>query len=128
MKSGQWEEKKHTLAFVDHTPTSKNGVINSSHDPCWRTPEDKKKEGIPSSGSSKYAVKPQVWLAVSYDAKALYIHADRKRKKRKGATIKPEYRLELHGVNGTELAYVVDEEFGETLQDAGVESDGHCRQ
>ena len=36
--------------------------------------------------------------------------------------IKPEYRLELHGVNGTELAYVVNKEFGETLQDAGVET------
>ena len=59
---------------------------------------------------------------MSYDAKALYIHADRRRKNRKGATIKPEYRLELHGVNGTELAYVVGEEFGETLQDAGVET------
>ena len=59
---------------------------------------------------------------MSYDAKAVYIHADRRRKKRKGATIKPEYRLELHGVNGTELAYVVDEEFCELLQDAGVET------
>ena len=31
-----------------------------------------------------------------------------------------EYRLELKGVNSTELAYVVDEKFGQTLQDAGV--------
>ena len=88
----------------------------------WLTPEDKKKEGVPSSGSSKYAVKPQVWLAVSYDAKKLYIHAKRKRKKRHGARIKPKYRLELKGVNSTELSYVVDEEFGQELQDAGVET------
>ena len=122
VRSGQWDEKKHTLAFVDHTPTSKNGAVNSSHDPCWLTPEDKNSEGVPSSGSSKYAVKPQVWLAVSYDAKILYIHAKRRRKKRHGPTIKPEYRLELNGVNSTELAYVVDEEFGEMLRDQGVET------
>ena len=119
VQKGEWEEKKHTIAFVDHTPTSKNGVINSSHDPCWRTPEDKKSEGLPSGGSSKYAVKLQVWLAISYDTKILYIHAKRRRKKRHGPTIKPEYRLELKGVNSTELAYVVDEQFGQTLQDAG---------
>ena len=35
---GEWEEKKHTLAWVDYAPTSKNGVANSSHDPCWLTP------------------------------------------------------------------------------------------
>ena len=107
---------------MDHTPTTKNGIVNSSHDPYWLTPEDKKKEGVPSSGSSKYAVKPQVWLAVSYDAKKLYIHAKRKRKKRHGARIKPKYRLELKGVNSTELSYVVDEEFGQELQDAGVKT------
>ena len=80
----EWEEKMHTLAWVDHTPTSKNGVVNSSHDQCWLTPGDEKKEGVPSGGSSKYAVKPQVWLAVSYDTETLYIHAKRKRKKRHG--------------------------------------------
>ena len=58
--SGKWEEEKHTIAFLDHTPTSLNGVVNSSHDPCWLTPEDKKKDGVPSAGSSKYSVKPQV--------------------------------------------------------------------
>ena len=42
-------------------------------------------------------------------------------KKAKGPTIKPEYRLELQGVNARELAYVVEEEFGQALQDAGVE-------
>ena len=75
-----------------------------------------------SSGSSKYAVKPQVWLAVSCDAKILYIHAKRRRKKRHGPTIKPEYRLELNGVNSAELSYAVDEEFGEMLRDQGVET------
>ena len=63
-----------------------------------------------------------MWLAVSYDAKKLYIHAKRKRKKRHGARIKPEYRLELKGVNSTKLSYVVDEEFCQELQDAGVET------
>ena len=120
--NGEWEEKKHTLAWVDHTPTSKNGVINSSHDPCWLTPGDKKKDGVPSGGSSKYAVKPQVWLAVSYDSKVLYIHAKGRRKKRHGERIKSEYRLELKGVNSKELSYVVDEEFGLELQDAGVKT------
>ena len=120
--SGEWESKKHTLAFVDHTPTAKEGVVNSSHDPCWRTPEDKKKNGIPSGGSSKYSIKPQVWLAVSYDVKVLYIHANRMQKKRSGPTIKPEYRLALKGINAKELSYVVEEEFGQTLQDAGVET------
>ena len=67
-------------------------------------------------------MKPQVWLAVSYDAKALYIHVNTRRKKRKGQTIKPEYRLELKGVNSKELEYEVDTEFGELLQDGGVET------
>lgn len=58
--SGQWEQKKHTIAWIDHTPTSKTGAVNSSHDPYWCTPEDKKEEGVPSGGSSKYGVKPQV--------------------------------------------------------------------
>ena len=60
IENGQWEAKKHTIAWIDHTPTSKTGSVNSSHDPHWCTPEDKKKEGIPSAGSSKYGVKPQV--------------------------------------------------------------------
>ena len=63
MKSGQWEAKKHTIAWIDHTPTSKTGCVNSSHDPYWCTPEEKKKEGIPSAGSSKYGVKPQVIIS-----------------------------------------------------------------
>ena len=56
------------------------------------------------------------------DVKVLYIHADRKRKKRSGPRIKPEYRLELKGVNSKELEYVVDTEFGELLRDGGVET------
>ena len=35
--------------------------------------------------------------------------------------MKAEYRLELQGVNAKELAYVVEEEFRQALQDAGVE-------
>ena len=59
---------------------------------------------------------------MSYDVKVLYIHANRRRKKRSGPTIKPEYQLALKGINAKELSYVVEEEFGQTLQDAGVET------
>ena len=51
----------------------------------------------------------------------MYIHADKRRKKRSGPTIKPEYRLELKSVNANELASVVENEMGPLLQDAGVE-------
>ena len=64
----------------------------------------------------------RVWLVVSYDTKALYIHAKRRRKKRKGPIIKPEYRIELKGVNAKELGGVVQKEFGELLQDVGVKT------
>ena len=63
----------------------------------------------------------EVWLAVSYDSKALYIHTNRRRKKRSGPNIKPEYRLELVSVNSAELASVVAKESGEVLQNAEVE-------
>ena len=59
---------------------------------------------------------------MSYDVKVLYIHANRMQKKRSGPTLKPEYRLALKGINAKELSYVVEEEFGQTLQDAGVET------
>ena len=58
---------------------------------------------------------------MSYDSKFLYIHANRRRKKRKGPTINPEYRLELKGLNARELGYVVEKEFGDGQQAAGVE-------
>ena len=91
----------------------KNNNGESTAAESWpETPEDKKGEGIPSINFSKYSVKPQVWCAVSYDVKVLYIHANRRRKRRKGPAIKHEYRLELQGVNAKELAYVVEEEFG----------------
>ena len=64
----------------------------------------------------------EVWCAVSYDAKEIYIHAKRRRKKRSGPTIKPEYRLELKGVNVKELGVVVASHFGPILKDAGVET------
>ena len=63
----------------------------------------------------------EVWLAVSYDAKALYMNANRRRKKRRCPDIKSEYRLELVSVNLAELTSVVAKEFGEILQNAGVE-------
>ena len=58
---------------------------------------------------------------MSYHAKALYIRANRRRKKRSDPDIRPEYRLELVSVNSAELASVVAKEFGEILQNAGVE-------
>ena len=79
------------------------------------------KQGIPSGGSSEDSVKSQVWCAVSYDSKFLYIHANRRRKKRKGPTIKPEYRLELKRVNAKELGYVAEKEFGDGLQATGFQ-------
>ena len=45
-----------------------------------------------------------------------------KAKKQSGPTIKPEYRLALKGINAKELSYVVEKEFGQTLQDARVET------
>ena len=79
--------------------------------------ENKKEGGIPSGGFSKYSVKPQVWCAVSYDGNSRKSRTE----KAQGSTIKPEYCLEFQGVNAKELAYVVEEEFGQVLQDAGVE-------
>ena len=43
----------------------------------------------------------------------------RKRKKRSGPSIKPEYRLELEKVNAQAVAKVVEEEFGPKFQAAG---------
>ena len=43
----------------------------------------------------------------------------RKRKKRSGPSIKPEYRLELEKVNAQAIAKVVEEEFGPKFQAAG---------
>ena len=59
---------------------------------------------------------------MSYDTKVLYIHANRRRKKRSGPTIKKEYRLELSKVNSTELSEVVASTMGPVFQDAGVET------
>ena len=64
----------------------------------------------------------EVWLGVSYDTKVLYIHANRRRKKRSGPTIKKEYRLELSKVNSKELSEVVASTMGPVFQDAGVET------
>ena len=71
-KAGTWEEKKQTIGYLNHTPTSKEEVINRSHDPCWRTPEDKKKDGILSAGSSKYSIKPQV-QHLSFDSRLEFV-------------------------------------------------------
>ena len=66
-------------------------------------------------------MKSQVWCAVSYDSKFLFIHANRRRKNHKGPTIKPEYRLELKGVNAKELGYVAEKEFRDGLQATGFQ-------
>ena len=71
-------------------------------------------------------MKPQVWLAVSYDTKLLYIHAKRGRKKLYRPTIKPDYRHELNGVNSTEFAYVVGKIWSNTSKYRN--KNHHCRQ
>ena len=43
----------------------------------------------------------------------------RKRKKRSGSSIKPEYCLELEKMNAQAVAKVVEEEFGPKFQAAG---------
>ena len=60
VKAGTWEETKDEVGFGDHTPASKTGAINSTHNPSWLTRADKKDKGVESGGSSKYGVKPQV--------------------------------------------------------------------
>ena len=47
------------------------------------------------------------------------MHCSRKRKKKSGPSIKPEYRLELESVNAEVVAKVVEEEFGPKFQRAG---------
>ena len=64
--SGKWDQEKRTIAWGDHTPASKTGAVNRSHDPCWLNLEDKKKNGVPSAGSSKYSCKPQVYSSVIF--------------------------------------------------------------
>ena len=51
------DEEKEGWIFWDHTPTSKTGAINRSHDPAWLTKEDRDTEGVPSAGSSKFSIK-----------------------------------------------------------------------
>ena len=51
------DEEKEGWIFWDHTPTSKIGAINRSHDPAWLTKEDRDTEGVPSAGSSKFSIK-----------------------------------------------------------------------
>ena len=52
-----FDEEKEGWIFWDHTPTSKTGAINRSHDPAWLTKEDRDTEGVPSAGSSKFSIK-----------------------------------------------------------------------
>ena len=64
VKAGTWETTNHEVGFGDHTPASKTGAINSTHNPSWLTLADKKKNGVESGGSSKYDVKPHVWPSI----------------------------------------------------------------
>ena len=52
-----FDEDKEGWIFWDHTPTSKTGAINRSHDPEWLTKEDRDTEGVPSAGFSKFSIK-----------------------------------------------------------------------
>ena len=56
-RDGGFDEEKEGWIFWDHTPTSKTGAINRSHDPAWLTKEDRDTEGVPSAGSSKFSIK-----------------------------------------------------------------------
>ena len=56
---------------------------------------------------------------MSWNERAIHLHCARKRKKRSGPSIKPEYRLELEKVNAQAVAKVVEEEFGPKFQAAG---------
>ena len=64
---------------------------------------------------------PQGFAAVSWDARAIHLHCNRRRKKRSGPSIKKEYRIELESVNAQAVAKVVEEEFGPIFQAAGCE-------
>ena len=55
-RDGVFDEEKEGWIFWDHTPTSKTGAINRSHDPAWLTKEDRDTEGVPSAGSSKFSI------------------------------------------------------------------------
>ena len=57
--------------------------------------------------------------AIAWNELAIHLHCVRKRKKRSGPSIKPEYRLELEKVNAQAVAKVVEEEFGPKFQAAG---------
>ena len=57
LEMGGGDEEKEGWIFWDHTPTSKTGAINRSHDPAWLTKEDRDTEGVPSAGSSKFSIK-----------------------------------------------------------------------
>ena len=56
---------------------------------------------------------------MSWNGRAIHLHCNRRRKKKAGPTIKPEYRLELESVNAAAVAKVVEEEFGPKFQRAG---------
>ena len=54
-----------------------------------------------------------------FEGTQIHLHCQRKRKKKSGPTIKPEYRLELEKVNAQSVAKVVEEEFGPKFQRVG---------
>ena len=56
-RDGVGDEEKEGCIFWEHTPTSKTGAINRSHDPAWLTKEDRDTEGVPSVVSSKVSIK-----------------------------------------------------------------------
>jgi len=111
IEDGEWETEKRYVCWADHTPCAKNGSPNRSHDPSWLTKEDRDREGVPAAGSSKFTIKPQVYLFTGYDMRYMHEHVKRKRKKRHLPNSKREYRLELESVNGTNLAQAVEVRF-----------------
>ena len=69
----------------------------------------------------EFVVEPQGFDAVSWNARAIHLHCNRRRKKRSTPSIKKEYRIELESVNAQAVAKVVEEEFGPVFQAAGCE-------
>ena len=66
------------------------------------------------------AAKHQAFTAICWGGKTVEIHSRRRRKKRKGAHIKSEYRLEKVKVNTPEVVRVIKEKFGPFFKRMGV--------
>ena len=97
-----------------------NGKINRTHDPQWRTLEQLKRFGIsPSSHSSKNSSAYQGFTCMSWNSRALYLHAKRRRKK-KTWNATPHYKIERESVTGAAVVEAIETTLGPEMQEAGV--------